>query len=169
MSTNLGVITSCTGLTDLSLRDMPHLTNEAVQEIGRHCRLLQTLDISCCGQITDAAFSTLNVSVLTTLNVSHTAVTGSFASSLLAPSSALRTLTCNFGTHLHEAFVASISSGAPLLDICVSGNNFSREDWIELSILLPCLQAITSYHSATLTTNVKAAMKQQNHNLNILA
>ena len=89
--TDAGVIAlarSATNLRTLRLTDL-FITDAAIQAVSTHCILLNNLDVAYCSFLTDAAFTTLDVSQLWRVDVSGTSVTGTFAARLFGDASIL--------------------------------------------------------------------------------
>ena len=139
--TDAGVILLCQGLTSLQSIDLKGLfiTDAAVQAVGTHCRVLNSLDVSDCNLLTDDAFLTLNVARLTSLKVCGTRVTGTFARHVLSATSSLRALFCFVGEHLSSALLQSFTSSATLATLGLGQNKLTESDWLQLSTKVPYL------------------------------
>lgn len=130
-----------TNLRTLRLSDLG-ITDAAVLAVGTHCKLLANLTVKNCNLITDSAFTTLNVAQLKSLDVSGTAVTGTFASHVFSSTSALGDFTCQDCRQLTTAFVQAFTPYARLGALTLGNLRLTESDWLQLTTAFPNLRIL---------------------------
>lgn len=90
------------------------------------------LDVSRCSHLTDDAFSTLNVTILETLNLSGTHVHGSFVKHICSADSVLHILECLKCPNLISTLVNATTRYAKLHTLRIGAAKLSKHDLLQL-------------------------------------
>jgi len=134
------LVQGCTLLEYLDLSGIDKVTDFAIRTLGIHCRSLTHLNVRSCMWLTDEAFTTLNVHTLFELDVSDTLVTGLFTSHILQAASAVHRLRCCSCFDLHIDLLRALPPDNHLNTLVLEQLNWSNEEWLQLSLLLPNLR-----------------------------
>lgn len=148
------LVRGCTLLEYLDLSGIQVVTDFAIRTLGFHCRSLTHLNVRSCMWLTDDAFTTLNVHTLFELDVSDTLVTGLFTSHILQGSSAVHRLRLCSCFNLHIDLLRALPPDNHLNTLVLEQLNWSNEEWLSLSLLLPNLRNLLLTGCANIDFNV---------------
>jgi len=133
----LPLVERCKLLTSLYLESL-HISNELILAVGTHCRVLESLNVRDCVDLTDGAFDTLNPDTLFWLDVSRTNVIGAFVHRLFRKPEELYDLCCNNCSRLlGSVFTDGLAQCGMLYKLQLCTSPFSKSDWLSFAQRAP--------------------------------